>query len=108
MSLKFNLELLKPRIVIIQETKIKRKSQIKLEGYQSFPTVPGDSGGGLLLACVYSLNPVLLFEGDCETEVIAIEVVVGLKTLRVIAGYDPKNVPLLWCVKNTEVLLRSK
>ena len=37
LSLQFNVELLKPDVIIIQETKIKRKSQIKLNGYRLFP-----------------------------------------------------------------------
>ena len=45
-SLKFNISQLHPHIIVIQETKIKRKSQVKLEGYEVYPTVRGDCGGG--------------------------------------------------------------
>ena len=31
-SLKFNIDVIKPHIVIIQETKLKRKSQIEIDG----------------------------------------------------------------------------
>ena len=85
------MELLQPHIVIIQETKAKRKSQLKFEGYRSFATIRGDSGGGLLIACISSLKPVQIFEGDCETEVLVIEATIGPKTVRIIAGYGPQE-----------------
>ena len=91
MSLKFNIELLKPHIIVIQETKIKRKSQIHLKGYLPYVTLRGDSGGGLLVACLSSLKPVLIFEGDCETEVLVIQVSLGVKNIRIIAGYGPQE-----------------
>ena len=49
-SLKFNIAVLKPHIIIIQETKLKRKSQCVLGGYKCFCTIRGDNGGGLLIA----------------------------------------------------------
>ena len=49
---------------VIQETKFKKKSQIELKGYRVFPTIRGDNGGGLLVAGLIPLDPVLIFEGD--------------------------------------------
>lgn len=73
LSFKFNMEQLKPHVVVIQETKLKRKSQFKIDGYKTFPTVRGDSGGGLLVSCLCSLDPVLIFEGTCECEVLVVQ-----------------------------------
>ena len=80
MSLKFNMDLIKPHIVVIQETKIKRKSQLHFEGYRPFATLRGDNGGGLLVACLNSLNAVLV-----------IQVVLGNRNIRIIAGYGPQE-----------------
>ena len=71
-SLQFNISQIKPEIIILQETKIKRKSQITLKGYRTFSTVGGDSGGGVLIACLCSLDPVLIFEGNSESEVLVV------------------------------------
>ena len=97
MSLRFNIEEIKPQIIMIQETKIKRKSQINIEGYTTFPTVRGDSGGGVLISCLTSLNPVLIFEGDCECEILVIQISLNdHKSIRVITGYGPQEcAPLL-------------
>ena len=90
-SLKFNIAQLHPHIIIIQETKIKRKSQIKLNGYETYQTVRGDHGGGLLIACLSSLDPVLIHEGDAECEVLVVQVTLKCKPLRVIGGYGPQE-----------------
>ena len=90
-SLKFNIQQLHPHIIVIQETKIKRKSQIELHGYRSYPTVRGDNGGGLLIACLSSLDPVLIFEGDVECEVLVVQITLKKKPLRIIAGYGPQE-----------------
>ena len=91
LSLKFILEQLEPHIIVIQETKIRRKSQINLQGYRCFPTVRGDSGGGILIAGLATLDPVLIFEGDSECEVLTVEVTLQKKRIRVIAGYGPQE-----------------
>ena len=90
-SLKFNIAQLHPHIIVVQETKIKRKSQIELSGYQTYPTIRGDSGGGIMIACLSSLDPVLIFEGDAESEVLVVQVTLKSKPLRVIAGYGPQE-----------------
>ena len=90
-SLKFNIAQLHPHIIVVQETKIKRKSQIELSGYQTYPTIRGDSGGGIMIACLSSLDPVLIYEGDAECEVLVVQVTLKSKPLRVIAGYGPQE-----------------
>ncbi len=87
----FNIDQLKPHIIIIQETKFKKKNQIELKGYRLFPTVRGDDGGGVLIACLVSLAPVLVYEGDAESEIIVVHVQLGSQPLRIIAGYGPQE-----------------
>ena len=91
LSFKFIMEQLKPHVVVIQETKLKRKSQFKIDGYTTFPTVRGDSGGGLLVSCLCSLDPVLIFEGTCECEVLVVQIRLNNKQIRIIAGYGPQE-----------------
>ena len=76
---------------MIQETKLKRKSQFNLDGYRSFPTVRGDSGGGLLITCLSSLDPVLIYEGSSECEIIVVQIKVKESEIRIIAGYGPQE-----------------
>ena len=90
-SLRFNISVLNPNVIIIQETKIKRKSQIKLEGYRCFSTVRGDNGGGILVACLRNLEPALVFEGDSECEVIVVQLKVNDRNIRIIGGYGPQE-----------------
>ena len=90
MSLKFIMDQLKPYIVVIQETKLKKKS-LQLKGYKCFPTVRGDSGGGLLVACLASLDPVIVFEGDSECEILVVHISLKQKEIRIIAGYGPQE-----------------
>ena len=90
-SLLFNIDLLKPSIIVIQETKIKNKSKLKINGYRCFATTRGDSGGGLLIACLLALDPTLIFEGDCECEVLVVQASIGNQSLRIIAGYGPQE-----------------
>ena len=90
-SLKFNIEQLNPHIIVIQETKVKRKSQIELKGYRCYPTVRGDSGGGILIACIAALDPVLIHEGDSECEVLVVQISLQNKAIRIIAGYGPQE-----------------
>ena len=89
--MKFNIEQLKPHIIVIQETKFKKKTEINLKGYRLFPTVRGDNGGGILIACLLSLEPVLVYEGDSECEIIVVHAKLHEKSLRIIAGYGPQE-----------------
>ena len=83
LSLKFTIEQLKPHIVVIQEAKLKRKSLVDLQGYKPFITIRGDSGGGIFVACLAILNPVLVFEGDLECEVVVIQITLEQKEIRI-------------------------
>ena len=90
-SLKFIITMLEPQIILIQETKFKRKTQGTLQGYKCFPTIRGDCGGGLLIACKSSLEPALIYEGDSETEVLVIQLEMMNMNIRIIAGYGAQE-----------------
>ena len=90
-SLQFNIEQLKPEIIILQETKQRRKARIKLPGYRVFELIRGDNGGGLLIACLSALEPVQIFEGNQECEVLVVEISVNKQKVRVIGGYGPQE-----------------
>ena len=90
-SLRFNIDLLRPSVIIIQETKLKRKNQCELKGYKCFMTLRGDSGGGLLLACHERLEPTLIYEGDSECEVLSVQIAVENQHIRIVAGYGPQE-----------------
>ena len=58
-----------PGCIFIQETKLYKKGQIKMEEYQIFEQVRSNSkGGGLLLAVYETFDPVLIFEGTDDVE----------------------------------------
>ena len=71
---------------------MKRKSLASFKGYKPFPTVRGDCGGGLLIACSNAVNPVLIFEGDSECEIIVVEAQFSDIKIRFIAGYGPQEI----------------
>ena len=88
------MEQINPHVIIIQETKLKRKSQIELHGFRCFLTVRGDDGGGILVACQTALDPVLIFEGDSECEVCFVQIALQKRKIRIIAGTVLRNVHL--------------
>ena len=88
----FNISILDPSVIVIQETKLKRKSQVSLPGFKCFPTIRGDSGGGILIACKHSLEPVLIHEGDSECEVLVVQIKLSNQmNIRIIAGYGAQE-----------------
>ena len=91
LSLKFIMDQINPHVIIIQETKLRRKGQINLQGYRCYLTIRGDSGGGILVACQTALDPVLIFEGDNECEVCVVQIALRNKNIRIVAGYGPQE-----------------
>ena len=56
----------------------RRKGKIELKGYRIFETVRGsNSGGGLLNACLASLEPLQVHEGDDECELLVIQTAIS-------------------------------
>ena len=93
----FNIILskLKPQIFMIEETKLKPHETIKgepLEDFQVFYLSRHKSqGGGVAVGVNKIFESTLLCEGDDETEVISVLVVVGEIQIRVIVGYGPQE-----------------
>ena len=85
------LSKLKPQIWMVEETKLKPNENIKcvsVDDYQVFYLSRQETqGGGLALGVNKKLESTLLNEGDDDTEVMSVLVVVGDMLIRVIIGY---------------------
>ena len=85
------LQLLKPHIWMLQETKLRPHEKINcgsLDDYQVFYLSRQEShGGGLALGVHKMLESTFLKEGDDETEAISVLVTVGDIPIRIIVGY---------------------
>ena len=92
LSLKNNIKELKPEVIFIQETKLHRKGQIKLENYEVFEQIRDKSmGGGLLIAAHKSIEPVLISEGDDNVELLTVQCNLGGISARFLTGYGPQE-----------------
>ncbi len=81
-----------PGCIFIQETKLYRKGQIKIDGYQIFELVRKErKGGGLLLALYESFDPVLVHEGTDDIEILVVQGKVGNINVRFINAYGPQE-----------------
>ena len=81
----------KPAVFMIQETKIKRKNQMKIDGYELFEEPrSGKGGGGLLIGIDNAIDtvPVLVTQGN---EILAIELNLKCMKLRVATAYGPQE-----------------
>ena len=50
----------------------------------------GLAGGGLAIGALHEINPVFMRQGDDDTECLSIEIVVGNRQIRCVAGYGPQ------------------
>ena len=83
---------MKPSIITIQETKLRKPGQIRIPGYQNFERVrTGTKGGGLLTSILEDLNPVLISTGKDDIEIITVEVNLGTEKLRIVNAYGPQE-----------------
>ena len=76
---------------MIQETKMKRKKQIKIEGYELIEEVrSGRGGGGLIIGIDNTIDtvPVVITQED---EILAIEMELKSMKLRVATAYGPQE-----------------
>ena len=82
----------KPRVLTLQETKVKKAGSIKIPGYQIFEKLRnGKGGGGLLTAVAEDLEPVLVSTGSEDTDIITVEAKVEKHRIRIINGYGPQE-----------------
>ena len=92
-SFKRNIENFKPGVYFVQETKCRRKNQIKHDDYIMFEMIRKTSGGGGLLTAVHkSLSPVSVSE-ETEVEVLVVEGNIGTNKVRFINGYGTQEGP---------------
>ena len=89
------LNRIKPQVWTIQETKLKPNETIKCEAldhYQVYYLSRQESqGGGLALGVLKELESTLIREGDDNTEILSVQVVVGDISIRVVSGYGPQE-----------------
>ena len=92
-SLKNSINVFKPSIVTLQETKARKTGSVKLKGYQVFEKIrSGGSGGGLLTAIDKNLTPVLVSTGkEDNSELLTVQVKVGQHDIRIINAYGPQE-----------------
>lgn len=87
---------LRPGVVFIQETKLYRKGQIKINEYEIFEqTRDKIHGGGLMIAAHEALEPVLVTEGDENAEILTVQGNVGGIPVRFMTGYGPQENEIL-------------
>ena len=89
-SLKNNINHFKPSCVLIQESKLRNKGTLKLNGYQIFELNRQGMGGRLFTAVDENLSPVLI-SADDENEIMAVQVQAGGLDLRIINAYGPQE-----------------
>ena len=84
-SLKSKVDKFNAGCVFIQETKLYSKGQVNIDGFTPFEHVRKTRrGGGLLLLICKSFDPVLVYEGDDDTELIVAQGVIGKIKVRFI------------------------
>ena len=90
-SLVANLEILKPLVFFIQETKFMKKGLFQYENYQIFENIRTTGGGSILTGVENSLNPILISDGSDDTEILVVKGEMGNKKCRFINGYGPQE-----------------
>ena len=92
-SLKNTINLFsKPTCINIQETKMRFKGIIKLEGYQVFEHIRSGFGGGLLTAVSQDISPVLVYTGNDEVEIMVVQGKIGEQKIRIFNCYGPQEI----------------
>ena len=91
-SLSHIVDQLKPSILFLQETKVTRKGQIKIPGYEIFEFVRAKANGGSILTAAHSnLQPVLISDGEDDSEILVIQAQLGKYNCRFINAYGPQE-----------------
>ena len=85
---------MKPQVVTIQETKLKKKNQIKAEGYDFFEKIRDKKdGGGLMIGVRNDIEcvPVVISRQDEDVEILIVEIVFKSMKIRFLTGYGPQE-----------------
>ena len=72
--MKNSINQFKPGCILIQESKLRNKGSLKLDGYQIFELNRIGMGGGLFTAIDENLSPVLIRPGQDNTEILVTHV----------------------------------
>ena len=76
-SLSNKISVFNPAVIMLQETKLTRKNQIEIPGYQVYESIREDKGGGGLMTAVSSeINSAFISEGDSEADFLVVEVTI--------------------------------
>ena len=81
---------LKPSIFLGQETKLRKKQKFQIvdPDYTVFRLERENTGGGgLVIAALEDLNPILVKEGDDESEAMTVQIKVNQFEIRIVVGY---------------------
>ena len=80
-----------PSCITLQETKLGKQSQFKIENYEVFQKNRNSQGGGILTAIDPSLNPLIISEENLSAEILTVQLDLNGHPLRVINGYSPQS-----------------
>ena len=95
---------LKPSVICLQETKVKRKGMFKIQDYEIFENIRSNNNGGSLMTAVHTnLEPVLISE-DNEAEILVVQAKIGNLNCRFINAYGPQE----YAKSDEKILFYSK
>ena len=84
----------KPQVFMIQETKLRRKNQIKVEDYELFEKVRTNKGGGGIMIGIkkdIDATPVDVSPQDDELEILVVELELKDLSIRFLTAYGPQE-----------------
>ena len=90
-SFKQTIQKFAPGVFFAQETKSRRKNQVKINDYVMFEHIRKDKGGGGLLTAVHkNLHPVSVSD-ESDVEILVVQGSINNKKVRFINGYGPQE-----------------
>ena len=90
-SLKNELNHLGCGIFTLQESHLKKKGKITIDGWELFEAMRKKEFGGTMIRVNKALDPVLIEEYCDEFELLVVEANIGDKDVRIISGYGPQE-----------------
>ena len=88
-----NIRLFQPGVFFLQETKVSRKGQVKVENYEIFEVVRPNcpTGGSIITGILKNLSSVFISGGEENIELLVVQAKLGSKDCRFINGYGPQE-----------------
>ena len=91
-SLTANIEILKPSVFCVQETKFMKRGLFRVKDYEIFESIRPTGGGSILTGVHCNLDPVLISDGaHDDIEVLVVEGNLENRKCRFINGYGPQE-----------------